>query len=672
MIVRGLHTSRIASMLSGPSAITAALGNSVLTAVKPISVLAGARLTGETGVYKRALYTYGGIRENMMRAWKVMHKDWQLATRFPEEAMMRGRADLRLAQTQKMEYMDSIADGWRANGEWGKVGMWNTAKLLTWWPKQWFARYGTNALFSIDGFTNSFMASGIARARAYDDLFAKTNGAFLDEDFVIKQREIYDQMFDANGVLTDTAAKFASQEIALNLDNATVRSFEKFLDHVPAAKALFMFPRTGVNGFEVGWSFNPLSNLGPALTKARKVLGARTSQAKMEALVEHGLDTMRDPDMAFKALKAEYIGRQFMGASVVLGVGMLALEGTVTGSGPQDDAERRRMMNLGWKPFSIRNPITGEYRSYQNFEPFASLIGLTADIIYQANRVDQSVTEDLLRKVGHSISMNVTNNVFLSGFEPLAGLISGDPGAWTRFWATQADTVIPYKGPRTILNNLIAPQLRDVENDFGQYMKNANRFLFSGDEDLAKMVDIYTGKPIKDFNIFTRATNAFMPMFKSNGGMEPWRQWLLSTGWDNLNKIRLDKNTQQPLSPHDRQYINGWIAKNYNLSGKIQLLMRENDGYWDKFLKKYVKNRGIRNQRDYPIKKTLLYKRLDEIHDDAFNAGWAALDRHRDENYSTIGREIRNRNRELQRGNLDSATERQRNIETLLRETRNK
>ena len=126
-----------------------------------------------------------------------------------------------------------------------------------------------------------------------------------------------------------------------------------------------MFPRTGVNAFELGWSFNPVSNLGPALTKARKVLGAQTGQQKLAALAEHGLDTMRDPDLAFATLKSEYIGRQIMGSSVVMGVGMLALNGVVSGSGPQDDAERRRMIAMGWKPHSIKNPITGEWRSYK-------------------------------------------------------------------------------------------------------------------------------------------------------------------------------------------------------------------------------------------------------------------------------------------------------------------
>ena len=550
--------------------------------------------------------------------------------------------------------------------------MWKIAKGLTWWNKQFFVKYGTNALYAIDGFTNSFMASGIARARAYDDLYAKTNGSFLKEDFLKLQRDLYDNAFDSTGLLTDKAAKFASQEIALNLDNATVRSFEKLLDHVPAARGVFLLPKTGVNGFEVGWSFNPLSNLGPALTKARKTLGAKTGQEKLAALAEHGLDGMRNAELAFQTLKSEYIGRQIMGSTVVMGAGMLALSGVLTGSGPQDDAEKRRMIAIGWKPFSIKDPITGAWRSYKGFEPFDKLLGLTADIVYQANRVDQSVTEDLLRKVGHAITMNITNETFIAGFEPLAGLISRDPSAWTRFWAQQTDITIPFHGQRKILNNIIAGQLRDVDNDFGSYLKNANKFLFAGDEDLPKMLDIYTGKPVRHYNHLINAANAFLPMFKSNGGVEPWRQWLLSTGWDGLQKIRRNPDTTLPLDAKDRQYVNNWIAKNSNLSLQIQQLMTENDGYWNKQLQEYVNLRGLQSQEDYPIKKTLLYRRLDQIHDRAFKGAMDALNAYKDENYSTIGREIKNRKRELGKGRLREASQTQKRIKKLLRETRNK
>ena len=663
LLAKQLLATRINSVLSGLSPVRAAVGNSMLTAIKPVSILAGAKLTGNDAVLKRAMYTYGGISENFKRGLKVMKREWDLAVAHPEEAMMRGRSDLRMAKMDKLQYMDSMAETWKADGELGKLAMWNLTKGLTWWNKQPFVKYGTNALYAIDGMTNSFMASGMSRARAYDQLFESTKGAIDLDEFNKLQRQLYDEAFDSTGKLTDDAAKMASKEIALNLDNQTVKQFENFLDHVPAAKPLFMFPRTGVNAFQLSWSFNPMSNLGPAVTKARRTLDAKTAQEKLEVLMEHGIDATQDADMAFATLKSEYIGRQIMGSSVVMGVGMWAMEGNVTGAGPQNNAERRRMMSMGWKPFSIKNPITGEWRSYQGIEPFDKIMGLTADIVYQANRVDQAVTEDMFRKVSYAISMNMTNSTFISGFEPLVGLMSGDAHAWTKFFAQQADMLTPYKGVRSILNNAVSPQLKEVDNDFGSYMMNANKFLFK--DSLPDMLDIYTGQPIKSYDPFTNALNAVLPMFKSNGGMEPWRQWLLSTGWDGLQNIKINKFTKEPLSPEDKHYINDWIAKNGNLQTQIQALMTKNNNYYQKKMKEYHKARGLQTQKQFPIDNWIVHRELDKIHDRVFKAAWNSLEQYK-EQFTPIGRHIRTRNLYLKKGKSDKAKNQQNRVNELL------
>ena len=669
MLVKQLHAARINSVLSGLSPIRAAVGNSMLTFAKPISVFAGAAVQGDVASMKRAYATFGGITENIKRGFRVMKKEWKLASSNPQEAMLRGRADLRQSKLDQMEYMDSMAEAWRAEGEFGKLAMWNMTKGLTWWNKQFFVRYGTNALYAIDGFTNSFMASGSARARAYDQLFDATRGGVDHKAFQDLQRQLYDEAFDHTGLLTDKAAKFASQEIALNLNSKVAEDFNKFLDNVPAAKGLFLFPRTGLNALELGWTFNPMSNLGPAMTKARRVLGAKNKQQRMAALLEHGIEAGDDAELAFQTLKQEYIGRQIMGSTVIMGAGLLALEGNLTGNGPQDNGEKRRMMAMGWKPQSIKNPITGQWHSYRGFEPFDTLLGLTADVVYQANRVDQAVTEDFLRKIAYSISMNVTNDTFIGGMEPLVGLISSDASSWNYFLARQTDMLIPYKGARNVLNNAITPQLKDVENDYFAYLANGSKFLFSGNEHLKDLTDIYTGEAIKFHEPITAAANSLLPMFQSNGGMEPWRQWLLSTGWDGLQKIRRNKITKMPLKTQERHFMNNWISKNAGLKTQIMRMMVEGDGFWDKKLKEYVKARGLKNQRDFPIKEFIVHRELDRIHDIAFDGAWDALQA-RNEQYSIIGMETNHRNLELRRGNVSDAIKTQKQLSELQRSVR--
>tara|TARA_R100000458_G_scaffold22805_1_gene20396 strand:- start:42 stop:3845 length:3804 start_codon:yes stop_codon:yes gene_type:complete len=670
VIVQGMQTARINSILMGLAPVRAMLGNATLTAIKPLTVFAGAAATLDAGTLRRASYVYGGITENIKRGFKVMGEEWRHAVKHPEEMGMRGRADLRQAKIEDMEILDEIAEGWRANNESGKLAMYNIAKGLTWWNNQSWTKYGTSSLHAIDGMLNSFMASGVARAKAYDNLLSKSNGAIDKNAFRQMQRNLYDQAFDNKGVLTDTAAKEASKEFALNMDNQIVKKFDDFLTHFPVARGLFLFPRTGINALQLSWTFNPASNLGPALSRARKVLGATTREEKLAQLVEHGIDATQDADAAFKTLKSEYIGRQIMGSSVIMGAGLWAMEGNLTGNGPQDAAEKRRMLQMGWVPKSIKNPITGEWHSYEGFEPFDKLLGLTADIVYYSDRVDQAVTEDFFRKASYSISMNITNSTFLSGFNPIASLISGDPSAWNRFTAQQADQLlIPFRGIRSILNNTITPQIKDVENDFWAYLKNANKFLFSGNEHLRDVVDVYTGKPIKYFDPFTAAFNAVLPTFKQNAGNEPWREWLLATGWDGLQKIRRNKITKHSLSTEDRHFINNWIANNAGLRSQIIQLMNYDDGYWQKQLNKYKKARKLKSQDEFPIKEFLLHQRLDEIHDNAYDAAWDALQA-RNENFTPLGREKTYRNWQLQRGDTSGALETQKRIKTLLRQNK--
>jgi len=651
LVVQGLNSVRYNHMLSGLAPLRAITGNSMLTALKPATVLVGAKLTGDSATFQKALWTYGGFSENLKRALKVMGSEWKLAKMKPEEAMMRGRADLRQAKMDNYEALEAMSDIWKNDGEHGKVALWNLAKGMSWYNNNPFVRWGINAMYAVDGFTGSMMASGSARAKAYAQMMEETNGAFSKSAFNKLQRRLYDEAFDHTGKLRDKAAKHSTSEIALNLDSDLVNRVNQIIEKVPAARALFMFPRTGVNSLQVAWSFTPGSSLLPVYTKARKVLTANSVQEITEALAEHGLEYS---DEAFRTLKSEYIGRQIMGGSVVTAAGLWALEGNLTGNGPHQAGERKRMQDMGAKFSSIKNPITGEWHSFKGFEPFDSLLNTIGDIVYYSDRIDQSMAEQMYQKLAFSISMNVANKTFMSGFEPLVSMFSGDEGAFKRFVTAQADSLIPFapSGVRSILNNAIAPQLKDVENDWGALM--ANKWKFLRPPGLVDQLDIYTGKPIRYYEPLTAAVNAFMPFGKSNGDMEPWRQWLLSTGWDSVPSMSQNPITREPLTTQDRQWINNWIAQNMNLAGQIEHMMTAPNKFWDKKLAEYKQKRGMKKQSDYPIKELVVHQELDRMHREAMKFACSALERYHAQ-YSSIGDRNRAVKNALRQGNIPQA-----------------
>lgn len=626
-VIQGAQATRYNNILSGLSAVRAATGNAVLLAAKPISILAGAAATGDVYTLKKAFAGFSGIGENFNRALKHMGDEWRAVNASPEIIAARGRSDLSFGQYDDFTAIEAYAQSKWANsgnpGDLGRLAAWNIAKVFHAYNKNKIVRWGTSAMHAIDGFTNSMIASMNSRFKAYDEMFQTTKGVFDQKLFDQKQRELYSKVFDNTGLIKDEAVAFASKEISLNLDSEMVAGLESFMRHVPIAKSLFMFPKTGLNGLEMAWSFNPLSSIGLAVGRVRRAFKAQTPDEILAVLQEHGIkaDTS-EAEQAFKALKSEYIGRQLMGSAVVMGAGMMALSGNLTGNGPQDGAERKRMQDMGAKFNSIR--IGNEWISYKGFEPFDSLLSLVGDVVYQSTRVDQAVTEDWFRKISFAISMNVANKTFLSGFEPLVSMLSGDEGAWNRFLAMQVDSIIPLTGARSLLSQAVTPQLKDVENDMLSYLKNRNKFLYNGNEELKDLVDVYTGEPIRYSEPLVAAGNAFLPFFKSNGGMEPWRQWLLASGWDNLQTIRTNKITNQPLTAEERAWINNWIGKNGRLAEQIENLRTADNGWWDKKLKEYAKARGLKNQKEFPIKETVVHDMLDQIHNDAFNQAWNA------------------------------------------------
>jgi hypothetical protein len=625
LLVRQLQSARYNNILTGLAPVRAAAGAFTGLVGKPVTTFAGAALTGDAATFKRSMFVYGGIRENIQRGFTNLADEWKHAINSPELSASRQRKDFQDVTLQDVEMMDEMAEGWRASGQNGKVAMWNITKALSYFNNNSVVKFGINSMTAIDGFTKSFSASMSARSRAYDELFDEASGAIDVESFTNLQRKLYDQSFDRTGLLKDEVGTLVAGELNLNMDSKTVTSLEDFMRNVPIAKAIFMFPRTGINSVKLISTFSPTGILGQSIGRGRAIANA-VSQAEIdEVLVTHGYKPGNN--QAFNALKSEYKGREIMGSAVVMGAAMYALNGNLTGSGPSDPAERKRMQDLGWEEYSFRD-WNGEWRSYKGLEPFDTFLGLTADIVYEGTRVDANSAE-WFHALAHSVSMNITNKTFLSGFEPLVRILNGDPGAGQRFLAMHANSHLPAAGIRSILNKAIAPQLKDVEKTFAGYLANLNKFIPPVGSELYDLLDIYTGKPIDYTDGINRAINSVLPFFKTNGGNEEWRQKLLATGWDNLQTKRSNPINGQPLTPEERHFVNNWIGQHYGLDKKLEEFFARGDGWYDRQLKAYAKARGLKSQAQFPIKETFVHEYLDELHSAAYKAAFGALETQR-------------------------------------------
>ena len=120
-----------------------------------------------------------------------------------------------------------------------------------------------------------------------------------------------------------------------------------------------------------------------------------------------------------------------------------------------------------------------------------------------------------INKMGYLISANLTNKSMLAGIEPMNDVLSGNPAALSRWGASFASSFAPLSGARNELGRLLAPQLRELDMDFIQLLRNRNKFtdVLDPNSALPDAHDWVDGKKIGySDNFFVRAWNAVMPM----------------------------------------------------------------------------------------------------------------------------------------------------------------
>lgn len=126
------------------------------------------------------------------------------------------------------------------------------------------------------------------------------------------------------------------------------------------------------------------------------------------------------------AAKDMQYARLSLGTTISVAVAWQAMQGNVTGSGPSNPAEKTLLRTTGWQPYSIK--IGDTYYSYEWLDPFATIMGTTADIAEAAHKgmeADADV-DKIITGSAASISKNLFSKLSLRGVSDLMQVIS-DP-----------------------------------------------------------------------------------------------------------------------------------------------------------------------------------------------------------------------------------------------------
>ena len=142
-------------------------------------------------------------------------------------------------------------------------------------------------------------------------------------------------MFDKTGMITDKAVDYASREIALNLDNDAVNAISKFMQTHAYMKPFVMFPRTSANMIAITNKYAPYSVFMKEYNDiAFKRLQDFTVDEIENILQSKGIKVTKNPELdmqSFANLRAEVRGRKAIGTAVMMGAGIMVMNGQLRG-----------------------------------------------------------------------------------------------------------------------------------------------------------------------------------------------------------------------------------------------------------------------------------------------------------------------------------------------------
>jgi len=617
LFARAMWGVRYNNVLSGLSAARAMVGNSWQLITRPITAILGHSFWGITDNFeevRRAIYYNSAIFETNRRALQDAFSMMKKVHKNPEDMMKAFRKDFVFQGERAWDIMEEMRPVWEEQGNWGRILQYDLAKTLKDLSNNKALRYGMTALTFPDAYTNTHMAHWLSRVRAYDDVFSEL-GYFKKSAVLTAEAEHYGRMFDENGLIKDQALKAISGEISLNLDDGVSKFLNKATTAYPILKDQLMFPRTSSNWIRNSLSWTPVS-LIPGINKYSKTLYAKNQDEIAAALAEHGIDMATSPNaMAiFKQLRAEYTGRIAFSSLLVGSLYQYAMGGNIRGNGHYNASRRKKERDqMGYEPKTIN--IDGKWVSYEGLIGVEQILSIIGDFSYYASDLDESLLQNWRSKLTWTIAAAFLNDSPFEGLEPLIAGMNGDLTGWNRIIANSARSYLPLSGGAGVLASAIDSAQKDLQGEVHEYLRNR---LPGFNHDLPNQIDIWTGDPLNDIqNPVLKVLNALSPI-KVSGTNEPWRQWLLETGWDGLGRIRKDSTGSYEYSAEEREIIYKFIG-DQKLYKKLERLM--NNKSYKKDIEQIRQLRRSNNvDRDsiqLNTKDLPLFKELDRIISDA-------------------------------------------------------
>jgi len=187
-------------------------------------------------------------------------------------------------------------------------------------------------------------------------------------------------------------------------------TFRRILDKsgIGLGTALMPFVRTPLNLLAYSLDRTPIGLFSPEALKNRKML-RKLEGVDQSKLTDDELVRYRKLIGDEKLIKEKRINRQVAGMVYMTGAYHLAQMGMITGGGSTDPVERRRMVDTGWRPYSLK--IGETYYPISRLDPFSQIAALAADYQFVTNELAEAKLSPAERRVGNLLAYHVVSEM---------------------------------------------------------------------------------------------------------------------------------------------------------------------------------------------------------------------------------------------------------------------
>lgn len=137
------------------------------------------------------------------------------------------------------------------------------------------------------------------------------------------------------------------------------------------------------------------------------------------------------------------IARASIGSAIAGALATYAISGKMSGGGPTDPAERRRLFEAGWQPYSFK--AGNRWIPYNRLDPFSTLVGPVADFVELTKEASREKQSEIASRIVFSIARNVTSKTWLQGLSDFFDLMSvkDSSSAAEKILASYAGSLVP-------------------------------------------------------------------------------------------------------------------------------------------------------------------------------------------------------------------------------------